>query len=177
MKEHFPILMWAEMFQTSPQFTHVYGPREILVAIEKCLRGDQNPWSDVRRALGDKPKMMSLTNQPHRTKAPMKRPQPDIRSETAAWSAPSTWKDWSEPKGRWTEWSASTSSWTESGWRADLGMGASHQDAPSATSEEQSDYDPGRREAEGSGQSRRSRTTPYEGQPVDPPPWRQGRSS
>ena len=44
MKEHFPLLMWAEMFQTSPRFATFHGPRDIVLAREKCLRGEQDPW-------------------------------------------------------------------------------------------------------------------------------------
>jgi len=32
MQEHFPILMWAEMFRLSPNFAHFHGPPKVLLA-------------------------------------------------------------------------------------------------------------------------------------------------
>ena len=175
MKEHFPILAWADMFQTSPQFAHLYGPPEILVAIEKCLRGDQNPWKDARRAIGDKPKILSLTHRPHQTKRSVKRPQPDTRSEIAIGSAPSTWQDWSSSRETWTGWRTSTSSWAESGWQVDPGTGASYRDAPLGASEDQFDYGFGIWEAEDHSQSRRYRAASHGGRPDVFPPWQRGK--
>ena len=88
MKEQFPLLMWAEMFQTSPQSAIYHGPSDIMVAIEKCLRGDQDPWKDARVAIGDGPRMLSLTNQSDHAKKSTKRPQPDTRSEDRVVDAP-----------------------------------------------------------------------------------------
>ena len=31
MQERFPILMWAEMFKTSPKFAYAYGPQKVIV--------------------------------------------------------------------------------------------------------------------------------------------------
>ena len=43
MKERFPVLMWADMFRTSPQFAYIYGPKKVILAIELCMRGDPSP--------------------------------------------------------------------------------------------------------------------------------------
>ena len=104
MKEQFPLLMWAEMFQTSPQFAICHGPPEIMVAIESCLRGDQDPWKDTRVAIGDGPRMLSITNQPDRVKKSTKRPKSDTRSEVTGWSTRPTRQDWSTSGGQWTGW-------------------------------------------------------------------------
>jgi hypothetical protein len=42
-------MMWAALFRTSPQFACYHAPPEIMVASEKCLRGDQDPWSRAYR--------------------------------------------------------------------------------------------------------------------------------
>ena len=51
MKERFPILMWAEMFQTSPKFSYLYGLTKVLVAIDLCLKGDPSPWKSAQAAI------------------------------------------------------------------------------------------------------------------------------
>ena len=72
MQEHFPILMWAEMFRTSPDFAYFHGPRKVLLAIELCLKGDRSPWKNAQSAIDDARQVerLALTNEPHQSKGP-----------------------------------------------------------------------------------------------------------
>jgi hypothetical protein len=44
MQERFPVLMWAEIFRTSPHFAYCHGPKKVFLAIDLCLQGDPSPW-------------------------------------------------------------------------------------------------------------------------------------
>ena len=106
MKEHFPILMWADMFRTSPQFAYLYGPKEIVLAIELCMQGDPSPWKSAQLAIEDMNRQLPLANRPHQVKGSKKRPKPDTRSETTTWSETSPWQDWSASGGTWAGWAS-----------------------------------------------------------------------
>ena len=68
MQERFPILMWAEMFKTSPKFAYAYGPQEVIVAIELYLQGDARPWKNAQNAIGNEKQKLALTDGSHQTK-------------------------------------------------------------------------------------------------------------
>jgi hypothetical protein len=48
MYKKFPILMWADMFETSPKFAHLYAPPAVVLAIELFLRGGRSPWKRAK---------------------------------------------------------------------------------------------------------------------------------
>ena len=171
--DNFPILMWAEMFRTSPQFAHLYGPKEIVLAIELCLQGDPSPWKNARLAIEDMNRHLPLADRPHQVKGSKKRSKPDTRSEFTTWSETSPWQDWSASGGTWAGWTSFPSPNSRPGWRDDQGTGASSQDTPSGVSESQSESGRGGWEAEDYGQSRSRSTVSSQGWTTSViPPWK-----
>ena len=173
MGDNFPILMWAEIFRTSPQFAHLYGPKKIVLAIELCLQGDPSPWKNARLAIEDMNPHLPLADRPHQVKGSKRRSKPDTRSEFATWSETSPWQDWSASGGTWAGWTSFPSPNSRPGWRDDQGTGASSQDTPSGVSESQSERGRGGWEAEDYGQSRSRSTVSSQGWTTSViPPWK-----
>jgi len=168
MQEHFPALMWPEMFRTSPQFAYLHGPPKIVLAIELCMRGDPSPWKNAQLAIEDGTRPLPLANEPHQTKGSKKRSKPDTRSETATWLDVPPWQEWSTSGGTWEAWVSFPATRSGSGWWDDRGTDASSRDATSSVSEEHSR---GGWEAEGYGQSRH-RSAALQGRADSvTPPW------
>jgi hypothetical protein len=151
MKERFPVLMWAEMFRTSPQFAYLYGPKKVVLAIELCMRGDPSPWKSAKLAIGDATRPVPLTNEPQEATRSKKRAKPDTRSETTSWSEALPWQEWSASGGPWEGWISYPATRSGSGWWDESGTVSSSRDATSSVSEEQGR---GAWETEGYGQSR-----------------------
>ena len=165
--------MWAEMFQTSPQFAIYHAPPEILVAIERCLRGDQDPWKGSQIAIGDGPSMLPITNQPDRTKKPTKRPKTDPISEATGWSMRTPWQDWSTFGGQWPGWVDCSSPASKSGWRDDcMHVGASAYDTSTEHQEGHSEYDSAVGGTEDDNRSRNRRAASAAWDTYVVPPWR-----
>ena len=145
MKEHFPIMMWAELFRTSPKFTEYYAPRDIMVAIEKCSRGDQDPWGRSQAAIGDCPHMMSITNQPDGMTKPSKMSRTGQGQEATRWSKRPSWQEWAVSEDQWSGWvDYSTSSAAASlGWQGGaMQDDASVDETPTRYQREQSEQEP-----------------------------------
>ena len=108
MQEHFPVLMWAELFQTSPKFAYLHGPPKIVLAIELCMQGDPSPWKNAQLAIEDGTRPLPVANEPHQAphqaKGSKKRSKPDSRSETATWLDVSPWQEWSTSERTWGGW-------------------------------------------------------------------------
>ena len=108
MKERFPILMWAEMFKTSPKFSYAYGPTKVLLAIELCLRGDPSPWKHAQNSIEDEKQRLAITDGSYQTKRSKRESTPDPRTNlqpgAAAWLEVPLQQRWSASGGTWEGW-------------------------------------------------------------------------
>ena len=147
----------------------------MLVAIERCLRGDQDPWKSSHIAIGDGPRMLSITNQLDQAKKPLKRSKPDQRQETTGWSMRPPWQDWSAFGGQWQGWVdyPTSSSASRSGWQGDaMHIGASAYDASTEHQEVQSECDSNTGGTEDDNRFRGQRVASAEWSTNVIPPWR-----
>jgi len=173
MQEHFPILMWAEMFRVSPNFAHFHGPPKVLVAIELCLQGHKSPWKAAHDAIenGQQAGNLALTNEPHQDKGPSGGSGKDKKSRTTSWSSRPTPQEWPTKDESWEGWIPySSDQGSKPGWWSTSNEGAFSHEARSNTSEASS------RETRfnaGYGKSKSSSCTVQEWWDADePPPWR-----
>ena len=138
MQEHFPILMWAEMFRESPNFAHVHGPPKVLVAIELYLRGHRSPWKAADQALGDEQSaaVPALTNEPHQDQEPNEDSRKDKKSRTtSSWSSRPT-QAWSAKGESWEGWIPySSNQGSRPSWWSAYDEGAFSHEARSSASE------------------------------------------
>jgi len=173
MQEQFPILMWADMFRLSPNFSVLYGPRKVLLAIELCLQGNRSPWKSAQNAIENRheTRKLALTNEPYQSKRSKKDSKEDKRPGTTPWSERSSHQEWSAHKGTWEGWNSYPATvGSGSGWWDKPGTGASSRDAMSSISEESSR---GTWDAAGYGWPKQSSTTSWEQQGSDiQAPWR-----
>jgi hypothetical protein len=172
MQEHFPVLMWAELFRISPKFAYLHGPPKIVLAIELCMQGDPSPWKNAQLAIEDGTRPLPVANEPHQAphqaKGSKKRSKPDSRSETATWLDVSPWQEWSTSERTWGGWISFPSTGLGSGWWDDCGTDASSREATSSISEEHSRGGWG---TEGYGQSRHRSAASRERTDSVTPPW------
>jgi hypothetical protein len=173
MKERFPILMWAEMFKTSPKFSYIYGPQKVLLAIDLYLQGDPSPWKHAQNSIEDEKQRLAITDGSYQTKRSKRESTPDPRTNlqpgAAAWLEVPLQQRWSASGGTWEGWISYPSTGTSSEWWERQDADASSRDAMSSVSEEQ-----GHRAWSTTGyeQSRPSTTSSWRPPDLENAPWR-----
>ena len=143
MRSQFPILMWAEIFQTSPKFAHLYAPTEVVLAIELFLQGEPSPWKKARNvAIENEKQRLALTDgneQPKKAKKASRHDHQKSRPQSSsAWSETDEQQSWHDSGTAWAGWTSYPSAKAKSEWWERHEASASSRDIISDLSEDQS---------------------------------------
>jgi len=144
MYKKFPILMWAEMFETSPKFAHLYAPPAVVLAIELFLRGERSPWKKAREhvAIENEKQRLALTDGDDRPKKSKKESRRDCQTggpqSSSAWIETDVQQDWQASGQAWEGWTSYPSTKAKSEWWERHDVSTSSRDITSNVSENQS---------------------------------------
>ena len=142
MRSQFPILMWAEIFQTSPKFAHLYAPPEVVLAIELFLQGERSPWKTARNAIENEKQRLALTDGSEQPKKANKSSRHDHQKSrpqsSSAWSETDVQQGWHDSGTAWAGWTSYPPSKAKSEWWGRHEASASSKDIISDFSEDQS---------------------------------------